>query len=672
MKNIAFAVLLCVPAFAASRFDIAHLDKITRVADPQISPDGKSIVVVVSRPNYAEDRYDAELVLVDVSNGHRRALTHDRRGISSPRWTPAGDRLAFLATGANAKPQIFVMPMTGGDAVQITKSATGIQQFAWRPDGLMIAFAASDEAPKKIGEEKFNDSFEVGNDDFLVKEAPLPTHLWLVPSDGGEPRRLTSGSWTLPISHPPSSPASPIAWSPDGKSIAFVMVETPHSGDSDRSTLQMLNIATGEFHSLTGRAKHEGYPVFSPDGSRLAYWFPRDGQSKNVNEVFVVPASGGEGKSVTRGIDRNMQRAIWSPDGKSLLVGANDGTTVGLWIQPLEGAARRVPLGKACPASSFWVDVAMGRNGEIAFAGSEPHHPAELYYLPSPAGPAKRLTDFNQEVASLDLGKTETIDWEGPNAFHMDGVVTYPPDFAPNRKYPLVLYVHGGPRSASKEVFSSRAQLLAANGWIIFEPNYRGSDNLGNAFQAAIWNDSGDGPGRDVMSGVELLKKRGFVDETRMAVSGWSYGGYMTTWLLGHYPVWKVAIAGAAVTNWLDQYNLGDANVRRGSAFGGSPYVGDNMANYLAQSPISYVGKIKAPTLVLSDTGDYRVPITQSYELYHALKDNGVPTKFFAYPVTGHSPSDPVRQRDVDRRWIGWLKEYLGGSGSSVEATREQ
>ena len=205
---------------------------------------------------------------------------------------------------------------------------------------------------------------------------------------------------------------------------------------------------------------------------------------------------------------------------------------------------------------------------------------------------------------------------------------------------------------------------------MIFEPNYRGSDNLGNAFQSAIWNDSGDGPGRDVMSGVELLKKRGFLDESRMAVTGWSYGGYMTTWLLGHYPVWKVAIAGAAVTNWLDQYNLGDSNVRRGAAFGGSPYVGDHMAAYLAQSPITYANKIKAPTLILSDTGDYRVPISQSFELYHALRDNGVPTKFFAYPVGGHSPSDPVRQRDVDRRWIGWLKEYLGSGGSLEASTR--
>jgi dipeptidyl aminopeptidase/acylaminoacyl peptidase len=435
--------------------------------------------------------------------------------------------------------------------------------------------------------------------------------------------------------------------------------------------MQILDVEKGDFHAVTTRTKHEGYPLFSPDGSRIAYWFPRDGQTKNVNEIYWVPAAGGEGTNATRTIDRNIQRAIWAPDGKSLLVGANDGTTVGLWMQPLDGAAaRRISLGKICPNSAFWVDVAMGPNGEIAFAGSEPSHPAELYYLPSSTGSPKRLTSFNEEVASLELGRTETIEWQGPDNWKMDGVVTYPPDFAPGRKYPLVLYVHGGPRSASKDVFSARAQLLAANGWVIFEPNYRGSDNLGNAFQSAIWGDAGDGPGRDVMSGVELLKKRGFIDETRMAVTGWSYGGYMTTWLLGHYPVWKVAIAGAAVTNWLDQYNLGDSNVRRGAAFGGSPYVGDHMAAYMEQSPITYANKIKAPTLILSDTGDYRVPITQSFELYHALKDNGVPAKFYAYPVGGHSPSDPVRQRDVDRRWIGWLKEYLGSNGSPVEASK--
>ncbi len=197
---------------------------------------------------------------------------------------------------------------------------------------------------------------------------------------------------------------------------------------------------------------------------------------------------------------------------------------------------------------------------------------------------------------------------------------------------------------------------------MVFEPNYRGSDNLGNEIQSAIWNDAGAGPGRDTMAGVALLEKRGFVDSSRMAVSGWSYGGYMTTWLLGNYPTrWKVAVAGAAVTDWLDQYDYGDANVRRATAFGGSPYTDTKrLQAYRDQSPITYANRIKAPTLILSDTGDYRVPITQSFQLYHTLVDNGVATQFIAYPVTGHSPSDPVHSRDIDRRWIGWLEKYLG------------
>ena len=206
---------------------------------------------------------------------------------------------------------------------------------------------------------------------------------------------------------------------------------------------------------------------------------------------------------------------------------------------------------------------------------------------------------------------------------------------------------------------------MAAQGWIVFEPNYRGSDNRGNAFQAAIWNDAGAGPGRDVMSGVEQLKKRGIIDETRMAVSGWSYGGYMTTWMIGNYPgIWKAAVAGAAVTDMIHQYDLGDSNVRRGASFGGSPYTDPKrLQSYIEQSPMHKIPQARTPTLILALTGDYRVPPTQSYRLYHALRDNNVPVKFFAYPLPGHNASDPVHQRDIDRRWIGWLKTYLEGGG---------
>jgi dipeptidyl aminopeptidase/acylaminoacyl peptidase len=646
----------------AARFGIEHVGKIVRITDPQIAPDGKSIALVVSRTNFEDNRYDPELVLIDVATHAQHVLARERRGLSQARWSPDGSKLAFLAT-VDAKAQIFVMPMSGGDAWQVTKSPAGVQQYAWRPGGRNeIAFVAADDAPKVSGDERWNRSFEIQNNHFLLQEAPRPAHVWLALADGkGPARRLTSGAWTLPASLPPGAPSSPLSWSPDGKRLALVKVATPYTGDSDRSTVQVLDVETGSLRAATGRTRNETQPLFSPDGSRLAHWYPRDGENRNVNEIYVGPAAGGDTASVTRALDRNVQRAIWMPDGKSMLVSANDGTTTGLWIQPLEGKAHRIELGSLVATAGFWLDASMGPKGELAFTASEPMRPSELYYLASPEARPQRMTEFNGEMAGLELGRSETIRWKS-DAFQMDGVVTYPPEFAAGRKYPLVLYIHGGPRSASKQAFSSRTQLLASQGWLVFEPNYRGSDNLGNAFQAGIWNDAGAGPGRDVMAGVAELEKRGFVDAGRMAVSGWSYGGYMTTWLLGNYPErWKAAVAGAAVTDWFDQYNYGDANVRRGSAFGGSPYTdAKRMQAFRDQSPMNYAAKIKAPTLILSDTGDWRVPITQSYQLYHALGDNGVPSQFIAYPVTGHSPGDPVHSRDVDRRWIAWLGKYLG------------
>jgi dipeptidyl aminopeptidase/acylaminoacyl peptidase len=662
LSRLAVLIVSLAAALSAARFGIDSIGKIVRLTDPQISPDGRSIAIVVSRTNYEENRYDPELTLIDIATRAQRTLTRDRRGVGQARWSPDGTKLAFLAT-VETRPQIFVMPMGGGEAWQLTKSSTGVQQYAWRPGASgELAYVATDEAPKVAGEERHNRAFEIQNNHFLIQEAPRPSHVWLIGSDGKSPaRRLTSGAWTLPVSLPPGAPSSPLSWSPDGKRLAIVKVATPYTGDGDKAAVQLLDVDTGNLRPLTGRTRHESQPLFSPDGARIAHWYPRDGETKNVNEIYVGPAAGGDTASVTRALDRNVQRVIWMPNGRDMLVSANDATGTALWIQPVEGKARRIDMGKIVATTGFWLDASVGPKGDIALTGSEPTRPAELYYLASPESRPERLTDFNAATATLELGRTETMQWDC-DGFHMDGVVTYPPDFAANRKYPLVLYIHGGPRSASKEAFSSRAQLLAAQGWIVFEPNYRGSDNLGNAFQAAIWNDAGAGPGRDTMAGVALLEKRGFVDSAKMGVSGWSYGGYMTSWLLGNYPdKWKAAVAGAAVTDMLDQYNYGDANVRRGSAFGGSPYTDPKrMQQFREQSPIYYATKIKAPTLILSDTGDFRVPITQSYQLYHVLSDNGVPTQFIAYPVSGHSPSDPIHSRDVDRRWIAWLGKYLG------------
>ncbi|HEX6464104.1 MAG TPA: S9 family peptidase [Vicinamibacterales bacterium] len=670
-------ILVTIPVHTDSRrFELDDLSRVVRIADPQFAPDGRSIAAVISRANLDEDRWDAELASIDVGKGvtSPHMLTSGRRDVSSPRFSPDGAKIAFLmmdGPGKDAHLQVFTIGKSGAEPKAVTNAPTGVQQFAWSPDGKTIAFASADQPERKTGPERFNDSFEIVNDDFTITAAVLPTHLWVVSSGGGTSRRLTSGSWSLPTSHPPGPPGAPIAWSPDSKSIAFTEQATPHTGGGQQRSLQVINVADGSIKPLGPRGS---VPIYSPDGKTLAYTGTvptsqnaaanRQTPGQNApgaappggNNEIVVFTPGSESRALTTAIDRNMARALWFPDDKSLLVGGNDSTRVSLWVQPLDGAAKKLDLGDVSPSSSFWVDMTVGPKGEIAFTGSTSTQPAELYYKPSPDAPLQRLTDLNKEIASLHLGRTEVVEWTN-DEYSENGLLTYPPDFDPSRKYPLVLLIHGGPRAASLMGFSPQAQLLAAHGWLVFQPNYRGSDNLGAAYQRAIRNDAGAGPGRDVWAGMEVVKKRGNVDESRVAVSGWSYGGYMTTWMIGHYQGWKAAVAGAAVTDQLDQYNLGDGNGGRGN---GSPWADPKAMDRIhEQSPITYVSKMKTPTLILTDLADYRVPPMQSFKLYHALVDNGVAVKFVGYPVHGHSPTDPVRQRDVQRRWTGWLSEYL-------------
>lgn len=646
----------------AKFFTPPHLDRLVQVSDPQIAPDGKAIVIVVGRVNEAGNRYDRELVLVDISGGGQRVLTRERLGLGQPRWSPRGDQLAFLAQAGTGKHQMYVLSMQGGDARRLTEAPRGVQHYAWSPDGSQIAFATADEPAKR---DKYDDAFEIGNDGVFTTAAPTPTHIWLIAAAGGAARRLTSGAWSLPVAQPPGSPSAPLSWAPDSKTLTFVRQATPHFGDHQKLQIYFVDM-NGKMRPRTGRIGGEGYPMIAPAGGQLAFASPRAGDPNNVKEWHVANLDDSSGASITAALDRNLGWCSWMPDGKNLLVGGHDHTRVSLWLQPVGGAARRLDLGAVHPAGSYWIDANVGKEGAIAFAGSEPQRPTELYYLASVDAKPRCLTKFNEEVAGLSYGKVETVTWK-TDSFDADGVLVYPPAFTAGKKYPLVLYIHGGPTSASTEAFASTPQLIAARGYVVFSPNYRGSDNLGNAYQRAIFNDAGAGPGRDVMAGVEMLKQRGFVDVSRIAVTGWSYGGYMTSWLIGHYHCWKTAIAGAAVTDCMDQYNLSDGNVSRHIRFGGSPWVGGLDKEYRAQSPITYAHNIKTPTLILATTGDARVPITQSYRLYHALRDNGVPVKFIAYPVSGHYPADPYRRKDLMKRWLAWLDEKLG---TAAEARR--
>jgi dipeptidyl aminopeptidase/acylaminoacyl peptidase len=637
---------------APRRFGFDDFSKVKRVGEPQFSPDGSSIAFIVSTPNLDENRHAASLHRIDVASGRTQTIVDGAKhvSVSFPRWSPDGQRIGFLATvptRGSPRAQIFVIPGAGGEPKQITEAPRGVQQFAWSPDGRSIGFATEDEPEQKAGYQRWNDSFEVQPGYHLYMQAPVPpTHVWMVSSAGGEARRLTSGTWTLPVARPPGPPSSLITWTPDGREIVFA-----RSGGGGGG-LQAVSVADGTLRSLgTGG----NFPLFSPDGKLIL-----TGGGSIAQVGTTAPA-----QNPAQNLDRRVHRALWMPDGKSILIGGNDNERVSLWQQPIDGQRRKIDTGGVSPNSSFYVDMAVSSKGAIAFAGTSPSRPAELYYMPSSDAPVRKLTDVNAEIASIPLGKVEMLTYTFEK-YEQNGVLVYPPDYDPAKKYPLVLVIHGGPAAASLLTFDPRAQIMAARGWLVFSPNYRGSDNLGGQFQRGINGDAGAGPGRDVMAGIEEVKKRASVDETRMGVSGWSYGGYMTTWMLGNYPdVWRAGVAGAAVTDRIDQQSFSD-----GAGRGGQALINEkNFEAERAQSPITYAGKIKAPTLILANTGDYRVPTTQSFKLYHALRAAGVPTRFIAYPIPGHNAQDPVRQRDVAERWVGWFELYFSDNPPPAAST---
>lgn len=654
---LAAAIAACVPAQGFARtIDFSDLRGLVSVSQPQISADGKRVAFIRSHADFEKDKNVSQLMVIDVQTKQLHALTYERTGISSPKWSPDGSSIAFLANAkhdekSDEESQIFVLSFAGGDARKVSDAPNGVDGFSWSPDGKRFAYVTQDENPHKKLIAEHLDAFEVGSNDYLHKTESLPAHLWVVDASGGKARRLTSGAWSLETIDPYAT--SDVSWSADGRKIAFVHFPTAVIGDSLGATIDVVDVQSGRRTSLNRNSNMEGSPEFAPAGPELSYTRNTGGDGGNGTSVYV--AQPGETSADARvAVDRNIDGKAWSPDGKALWLFGADGSHTSAWYVPLHASAKKVALGGV--AISQTGNVA--GTGALAFVGTTTTHPAELYYLASPSSTPVRLTNLNGAAAGLDLGRVVPVTWRN-DGFNEDGVLTLPPHYDPHKAYPLVLVIHGGPQSASTLAWSSQNQLFAAHGYMVFSPNYRGSTNLGDRYQHAIVRDAGDGPGRDVMAGIAAVERNYKVDKSRIAVSGWSYGGFMTSWMIGHYNIWKTAVSGAALNDWFDDYNVAFYVYTDVPFFGGSPWNPKYTAMWRDQSPITYAQHIRTPTLILGDLGDNNVTITNSFKMYHALKDNGVPVEFVAYPVHGHHPSDPVRSEDVTRRWLTWIDRYL-------------
>ena len=633
-------------------FKLEDLQKLVGISNPQISPDGNQVAFVVSRVDWKNDKRKQVIELANLNDGLIRKLTYNREGISNLAWSPDGKKLAFIAKEVKTKEtQIYIMSMNGGDPICITDSKTGITEFSWSPNGKKIAYVAQDTIPNPKEIKHHEDAFKVTDNNYMVRKEIQPWHLWIVSSSGGQAKQLTKGSYSLCTDQ---ETISPVEWTHDGKSILFQKFPNVWEGNAWHSKIAIIDTDGTNLNTFISD-EGSGHQKFSPQNNMISFMRARNGDLNNGNAVYLK--SGDKINDITKSLARNINNYVWMPDGKSLLLTGEKGVHTVIWKQPVNGEATQIDLGNL-EISNSSIDVA--KNGAIVFTASTSQNPYELYYLSSISSKPKRITNFNSFIDSVNIAESKGIDWIGPEDFNEDGVLTYPINYNSKEKYPLVLVIHGGPEGASTLRFSDLAQLLAAKGFFVFQPNYRGSINLGDKYQHAIARNTGEGPGKDVMAGLKKIVAMGIIDTNNIGVTGWSYGGYMTSWLTGYYPnKWKAAVEGAALNDWVMDYTIAYYQTYDLYFFGGSPWVTKYWDIWREQSPIIFAKNVKAPTLIMGDAGDGNVPIVNSYEMYHALKDNGVTTEFYVYPVDTHFPGDIVRRSDVYKKWVDWMVKYL-------------
>jgi dipeptidyl aminopeptidase/acylaminoacyl peptidase len=665
---IAGLLVLGRMAGAAAAATITEDDyaRLVKVSSPALSPDGKSAVVIASHVSWNEDRYDSDLVFIDLATGAQRTLTDHRRGLSGAAFSPDGSRLAFIAddgTGDDARSQVFVMPLDGGDAKPVTHAKEGVNQFAWRPDGAALAYVAEDPTPERKGADRFRDSFIFTTEPIVARDAPQLAHIYLLTLSDGQSSQLTFGSQSVTTGEAEST----LSWSPDGKLLAFTVAPDDILNDESYSHAVLLDVETHAMRALTPHAAWESDPLISPDGTRVAYSFSNGDGQVNLSQLYVTTPSGGSSEPVSASVDRDVADSAWARDSKSLYFSVPDRTSLAIYRATLGSKPERLSLDGvtagipgittgAVVASSL--RDAIAADGTIVFVASSSKQPPELFKR-TPDGVVSRLTNFNAAIAGLQLASAQSISFATSLGISGDGVLYRPPDFVAGKKYPMVVYIHGGPTSSSALGFDFWAQVMAARGWLVLRPNYRGSNDLGLAYQRAVLYDPEEGPGKDIMAAVKVVRATGIVDDSRIAVCGWSYGGIMTAWMISKYHIWKAAVSGASVNDWTTDYGTADDSLADEDLFHGSPFVGDNAAEWRRDSAISYASQVTTPVLILSDVGDNRDPFATSSMYWRALRDNHKDATLRVWPVNGHFPHDPVREVDVYHYWIDFIAQHF-------------
>jgi dipeptidyl aminopeptidase/acylaminoacyl peptidase len=672
--------LLHTPAFAqtpasakatADKRPVAVDDilNLKAVGSAMVSPDGVHVVYTVRQFEPASDREKERMESrtriwhVPAAGGAARQITFGERGDTQPQWSPDGRYISFLSargagTGEDApRAQIYVMRADGGEAWKLTDVKDGINGYSWSPDSRRIAYVTVDaRSSAQEADIRKRDDERVFESDFRY------SHIWTVAVESKETARVTEGtSWT--VRGAPS-------WSPDSKRLTFAAGVTTMLRDY-RTDVFIADTATKQVEKISTSSAGDSQPEWSPDGVSIAFVSEApmgkpiaDGtlpSSVVLSHLMIYDVARKTLNDVsTREFDLDVGSPRWAADSKSIVFTA----------------------GKRAYNEVFRFDVATGeyaqltqqqtlqlgsrsRDGRvIALTMDSPTSPTEVYVADGNFANFKRLTDTNPQANNFALGETEVVTWKSTDGFEVEGVLLKPVGFEAGKRYPMLVVAHGGPSGAFVNNYRvgglEGGQLWAGQGWAVLYPNPRGSTNYGEKFLQANINDWGGGDYRDIMSGVDAIIARGVADPNRLAHIGWSYGGYMTAWVITQTNRFKAAMVGAGLTNMVSMYGTNDIPNVITTYFGGIPGK-ETLPLYNARSAMTFIDNVTTPTLILHGANDERVPTGQAYELFRGLKDRGKTVELVFYPREGHGIAEYYHQKDRLARIQDWVMKYTAG-----------
>jgi dipeptidyl aminopeptidase/acylaminoacyl peptidase len=651
------------PAPSAKRpISLDDLTRIRSVGDPRRSPDGRWVAYTVGTVDAEKDKRNIDLWMVSWDGTQPIQLTFSPDGESAPRWSPDGRYLAFLASRGTEDEkkmgaQIWLLDRAGGEAQKLTEIKGGVGEYAWSPDGKRLAIVAGDvdpsAEPEKMEGWKRKAAPPIVIDLYHFKQdregylKRLYSHLLLFDVASRKSETLTVG---------PYNDESP-AWSPDGTRIAFISKRGPDPDRTENTDIFVIEAKAGaEPRPLTTfEGPDSGPPAWSPDGRWIAYLQGDEPRftAYDLHKLVIVPAAGGAPKILTAGLDRGVSGPIiWSADGKNLSFLVADDRVVYIGRTTTEGSpVERLTTGRRTISS-----LSPGPDGALALLTGMATDPAEVYALEN--GQLRPLSRQNEAwLGELELAKTEDFSSKSKDGTVVNGLMVKPALFTPGKRYPTLLYIHGGPNGQDQHSFSFDREFLAANGYVVLAVNYRGSSGRGSAYQKAIYADWGNKEVMDLLGAVDEAVALGVADPDRLGIGGWSYGGILTDYTIATDQRFKAAISGAGSALQLSMYGSDQYFIQYELEIGPPWKARDKWLKI--SYPFFQADRIKTPTLFMGGEKDFNVPIIGGEQMYQALKSLGVETQLVIYPGQFHGLSLPSYQRDRLERYLAWFDKHL-------------